>query len=181
VSVRSDVLLWAQRIVAKKDAAPHVLLEINDDCGIDDAQAAFHRLARMAHPDLHRSSLEAAELDLVTTAYSRITAAYQEFRSQRMQTTRMQPIHDTGQLPTINKEAGRPISEAPLPPRSASGAAGAMNSKALIYYRKAELCLRRGDLRGAVLQLKMAIAGDPASTFLRTALTEVMAEVGKTP
>jgi len=48
-----------------------------------------------------------------------------------------------------------------------------MSSKALIYYRKAELCLRRGDLKGAVLQLKMAIASDPQSTFLRSALAEV--------
>ena len=37
-----------------------------------------------------------------------------------------------------------------------------MNGKALIYYRKAEQSLRRGDLRGAMLQLKMAIAARPA-------------------
>ncbi|MDQ3368251.1 MAG: hypothetical protein M3680_22735, partial [Myxococcota bacterium] len=59
--------------------------------------------------------------------------------------------------------------------------AAAMSSKALIYYRKAELALRRGDLRGALLQLKMAIAADPQSTFLRSALSEVEAEVAKTP
>jgi Tfp pilus assembly protein PilF len=51
-----------------------------------------------------------------------------------------------------------------------------MTSKALIYYRKAELCLRRGDLAGATLQLKMAIGADPSSTLLRTALAEVEAE-----
>jgi Tfp pilus assembly protein PilF len=56
-----------------------------------------------------------------------------------------------------------------------------MSSRALLHYRKAELCLRRGDLRDAVLQLKMAIAADPQSTLLRTALAEVEVEVGKKP
>jgi hypothetical protein len=57
----------------------------------------------------------------------------------------------------------------------------AMTSRALVYYRKAELCLRRGELTGAVLQLKMAIASDPQSQCLRSALAEVEAEVGKKP
>jgi hypothetical protein len=56
-----------------------------------------------------------------------------------------------------------------------------MSSKALVYYRKAELSLKRGDLKGAVLQLKLAIAADPASGFLRTALAEVELEVRKGP
>ena len=60
-------------------------------------------------------------------------------------------------------------------------AAQAMSSKALVYYRKAELCLRRGDLPQAVLQLKMAIASDPQSAFLRSAMAEVDAEVRKKP
>ena len=29
MSVRTDVLLWAQRVIARKGAAPHVLLEIH--------------------------------------------------------------------------------------------------------------------------------------------------------
>ena len=56
-----------------------------------------------------------------------------------------------------------------------------MTSRALVYYRKAELALKRGDLKGAVLQLKMAVASDPQSAFLRTALVEVETEVRKGP
>ncbi|MGE3762508.1 MAG: hypothetical protein AB7L94_09655, partial [Kofleriaceae bacterium] len=59
------------------------------------------------------------------------------------------------------------------------GAMGPMNSKALIYYRKAEMCLRQGDLKTALLNMKMAIAGDPQSTFLRTALAEIESELAK--
>ena len=165
MSVRSEVLLWAQRLVARKDALPHQLLEIKPDAGLEDVQQAFHKIARMAHPDLHRSSLNPEELELVTTAYARVAGAYQEFRSHRMQK------RDTTVPPVMKREPGTTI-----PP---TGAAGTMTSKALVYYRKAELALRRGDLPGAILQLKMAIAADPLSTFLRTALTEVEAEVGK--
>jgi hypothetical protein len=130
--------------VARQGAPPHRLLEIDAGTGAEAAQDAFHKIARMAHPDLHRHSLTAEELELVTTAYARVTAAYQELR-----------------------DALRP------------GASGAMSPKALPYYRKAERCLRRGELGGAVLQLKLAIASDPQSAFLRSALAEVEAEVGK--
>lgn len=183
MSVRAEVLLWAQRIVAKKGAAPHVLLEIKPDAGIDDAQAAFHRIARMAHPDLHRTSLTPDELETVTLAYSRVAAAYQDFRTQRMQSARMRAIQDADAGVTVTRRIPKLITDPPpiQTPGQPTPASQAMSSKALVYYRKAELCLRRGDLKGAVLQLKMAIAADPQSTFLRSALAEVEVEVGKKP
>lgn len=174
MSVRSDVLLWAQRIVARKGAQPHQLLEINADDRLEVAQEAFHKIARVAHPDLHRNSLTEEELELVTTAYARVAAAYQDLRNLTMQTGRLPPLQADPPPPRPRTPLAGPIAQRlPLEPP------GAMSSKALIYYRKAELCLRRGDLKGAVLQLKMAIACDPQSALLRTALAEVEAEVGK--
>jgi len=172
VSAISDVLLWAMRVNGRKDAKPHQILDIKPDASIEDAQNAFHKIARIAHPDLHRTTLAPNDLENVTSAYARAAAAYQEFRTTRVQT-------------------GRPKSGTTPPPRSTSTPAGGaatvkpaattqMSSKALIYYRKAELALRRGDLKGGILQLKMAIAADPQSTFLRTALAEVEAEIAKT-
>jgi hypothetical protein len=167
VSVRSEVLLWAQRIIAKgTKAKPHELLELAPDAGLDEAQEAFHKIARKAHPDLHRATLTPEEIESITLAYARVAGAYQEFRSQRVQTRSMKPLGGQATPPEGAKQAG---------------AAGEMSSKALVYYRKAELALRRGDLRGAVLQLKMAIAADPQSQFLKRALTEVESEVGKKP
>jgi len=68
-----------------------------------------------------------------------------------------------------------------LPPAGPVNPTQAMSSRALIYYRKAELSLRRGELTTAVLQLKMAIASDPQSAFLRSALSEVETELAKKP
>jgi hypothetical protein len=199
VSLRTDVLLWAQRIVAaKRDTPAHILLEVTATAGIEDAQEAFHKVARMAHPDLHRTTLSPEELEMVTTAYSRVAGAYQEFRGQRIQTTRMRAIKDEPSAPLPKRQSGTipaqgrvttppgaipridPAATAGVAPSGGpTSAAGAMNSKALIYYRKAELSLRRGDLKTAVLQIKMAIAGDPQSTFLRSALIEIEAELAK--
>jgi len=171
VSSRSEVLLWAQRIVAmKKTVQPYQFLGIKDGVGLDLAQEAFHKIARMAHPDLHRNGLDADELELVTRAYSLVANAYQLYRSHIMATDRTKPVEK-------NEDGTVPAS--PSGTVAATGVAGAMSSRALVYYRKAELCLKRGDLRGAALQLKMAIGTDPASTFLRTALHEVETEVRK--
>ena len=181
-SALSQVMMWAVRVSSRKDAAPHVVLDIKPDATLDEAQAAFHKIARIAHPDLHRTTLGPEDLETVTSAYARAAAAYQEFRSHRMSTAR---------LKQQAKPDGSPSTPAAAPPRPAANpaptatgsapAANQMSSKALIYYRKAELALRRGDLKGAILQLKMAIAADPQSSFLRTALAEVEAEVAKTP
>jgi hypothetical protein len=85
------------------------------------------------------------------------------------------------QTTTVIPTSPSPHKAVPLPDAIPINPVQAMSSKALIHYRKAELCLRRGELTTAVLQLKMAIASDPQSPFLRTALAEVQAEVGKKP
>jgi hypothetical protein len=189
MSARADVLLWAQRVLGRRGATACQILELAPGAGPQAAQEAFHKIARMAHPDLHRGQLTAEELEQVTTAYARAAAAYQELRGPRG-TSRIgaeaqidpvrEPAPARGQTtrsipasPPPHKAVAGPAADEPL------GPAQAMNAKALIHYRKAELCLRRGDLTGAVLQLKMAIASDPQSQFLRSALAEVAAEVAE--
>ncbi|MBA3818248.1 MAG: hypothetical protein H0X17_05105, partial [Deltaproteobacteria bacterium] len=96
MTARSDVLLWARRVAGRQDATAHVLLELPAAATLEDAQEAFHKIARLAHPDLHRTTLDPPELELVTLAYSRVAGAYQEFRTQRMQTTRIPRLRVDG-------------------------------------------------------------------------------------
>lgn len=177
MSALTEVLLWAMRVNGKKDARCHAILEIKPDASLDDAQAAFHKIARMAHPDLHRTTLSPEDLEKVTTAYARAAAAYQEFRTQ---TSRLRVIPGEPAAKGGDPARGAQATPTKGAPVASNPAASQMSSKALIYYRKAELSLRRGDLKGAILQLKMAIAADPQSSFLRSALAEVEAEVSKT-
>jgi hypothetical protein len=190
MSARAELLLWAQRVLGRKGSTAHQILEIAPGAGLDVAQEAFHRIARMAHPDLHRRTLPPDDLELVTTAYARAAAAYQEIRGARG-TTQIRPVR-APDAPAAKVATTTVIPTSPSPHKAVAidDAAGPsqpaqpsqmMNGKALVYYRKAELALRRGELSGAVLQLKMAIASDPQSAFLRTALAEVEAEVMKKP
>ena len=273
MSLRANVLLWAQRVHARRGSQPHVLLEISESATPEQVQEAFHKIARTAHPDLHRTVLDPEELELVTSAYAAVAAAYQQMRSAVMQTTRLRAIKPdaldklgaTGDPRSITPPDSRPVTppsgsrtatatppsgahtvqpRAGSEPRSARPRAGtdsgvrsmphrprpragtgadepqdgpkpagvsatgsrppgslpqpavpitpsgaaptqnaaqAMSPKALLYYRKAEMCLKRGDLKGAILQLKLACATDPSSVFLRTALAEVETEVRKNP
>jgi hypothetical protein len=186
MSARTDVLLWAQRVLARKTATAYQILEVAAGSTMEAAQEAFHKIARLAHPDLHRTTLSPDELELVTQAYSRAAAAYQEIRVQKRTTTKMIPLQRPAdptkvQQTTVIPTSPSPNKAVPMPDAQPINPVQAMTSKALIYYRKAELCLRRGELTGAVLQLKMAIASDPQSPFLRSALAEVQAEVTKKP
>jgi hypothetical protein len=187
MSIRTDVLLWAQRVVGRKGATAHQILEIPPDAGLDVAQEAFHKIARMAHPDLHRTALSADELELVTTAYARAAAAYHGFRAGKKSTSRIRPIREPGSEPSRAVPTTEVIPTSASPNKAVAvddpgpTSATAMSSKALVYYRRAELSLRRGQLTEAVLQLKMAIASDPQSALLRSALVEVETEVRKKP
>lgn len=209
MSVRTDVLLWAQRVMARKTAPPYQILEIAPNADLDTAQDAFHKIAKLAHPDLHRTTLTEEELEQVTAAYSRAAAAYQEVRKHKTPSGKIQALKSetptgkiqalkaeastspTGKMRALKPEASAASPTAPpankkatstVPPLNdeiAVNPAHAMTGKALIHYRKAELCLRRGELTTALLQLKMAIACDPQSSFLRTALSEVEVELKK--
>jgi hypothetical protein len=186
----AEVLLWAQRIAMRKKPRPFELLELTPDCTLEQAQEAFHRIARMAHPDLYRTTLNADELERVTSAYALVAAAYQTIRSQRMRAGAIQRSNaKSGSQPVVssrdfNDEPPTPPPVVPppppmvdsRPPPAVTPAIAQMNPKAQLYYRKAELSLRRGDLSGAMLHLKMAIGADPSSTFLRAALLEVQTE-----
>lgn len=162
---KTELLAWARDILALGSTAPpHRLLRLRAGADATAASDAFMKLARVAHPDLHRNTLTETEFDQLVLAYSRVAGAYQELRTARTRGGTVQPP---------------PASTAPgtMPPPAGPQE---MNSRALVYFRKAELALSRGDLRGAILQLKMAIAADPQAAMLRGALAEVQAELDKT-
>lgn len=183
-STRAEVLLWAQRVIARKGSAAHLILELKPSSTVDEAQAAFYKIARIAHPDLHRNHMTPEELEMVTSAYSTAAGAYQEFRSQAASTQRMKSLKPEDLAAVNATPAGGPSPVAGPTSTPPSGIPMApvdkqMNPRALVYYRKAEIALRRGDFKGAILQIKMAIASDPSSAFLRSALAEVESELRK--
>lgn len=203
MSTRTEVMMWAQRVIARKNGPPHLLLEIREGATPSEAQDAFHKIARAAHPDLHRHGLSAEDLEMVTSAYAAVASAYMQVRSQAMTTQRMKPLkpEEVGGLGNAAPVGSAPHRPTPIPAGtgrtppagvpaapatgesltsvSPQAAAAAMSPKAIVYFRKAEGALKRGDFKSAVLQVKLAIAADPSSTFLRNALAEIDAELRK--
>jgi hypothetical protein len=175
----ASLMMWAQRVVKKRTAPAHEVLEIKPDASLEDAQVAFHKLARVAHPDLHRNSLPPDELEILNAAYAIAAGAYQTFRQQAQSTQRMKPLRAEEVATPAAAAADRVVPVTPSGAAPTANAAQSMNSKAIVYYRKAELALKRGDLRSSMLQIKLAIAADPHSGFLRSALAEVELELKK--
>jgi hypothetical protein len=169
MSTASSVMLWAQRIQLRRLAPAHQLLDIAPDATLEEAQLAFHKIARIAHPDLHRHGLSAEELESLTTAYAIVAGAYQTYRAQAA----IPGAAPAAQEPTPSAKIPAAPSSAPSYPPDPEQA---MSSKALHYYRKAEVARKRGDLKSAMLQIKLAIATDPVSAFLKAALAECDAE-----
>jgi hypothetical protein len=176
-SANASLMMWAQRVVGKRLAPAYDILDLKPGATVEQAQSAFHRLARLAHPDLHRNTLTADELELLTAAYAIVAGAYHSFRAQGPHASpsqRMIPIAKEGSGPIPV-----PVPISPSGAQPAPNATQSMSPKALGYYRKAELALKRGDLKSAMLQLKLAVSSDPGSGFLRSALAEVEQELKK--
>jgi hypothetical protein len=72
----SEVLVWARRWARRPEAADHELLEVTAAATLEIVRTAYHKLARFAHPDLHRAALDAAELEEVTETFARVSNAY---------------------------------------------------------------------------------------------------------
>ena len=176
----TSVLLWAQRIVAKRGAPPHQLLELRADATVQQAQDAFHKVARLAHPDLHRGSVSAEDLEVITTAYALVAGAYQAIREQppgaARTVTRDRLVASPAAAPGPPPEQA-PEPEQLAPPTLDADAAQSLCARAQANYKKAEVALQRGDYKGAALQLKLAISAEPGAAFLRTALAQVEAEL----
>ena len=66
-------------------------------------------------------------------------------------------------------QAARPAGAAPAGPR--------LGARALGFYRRAQAALRVGDVAGAILNLRMAVAAEPTSAYLRQALADAQAHL----
>ncbi|MBK7533889.1 MAG: DnaJ domain-containing protein [Myxococcales bacterium] len=227
----SEVLSWARRWARRPTATEHELLELARSATLDDVRAAYHKLARFAHPDLHRTAMTPAQLEDVTAAFARVSNAYAVLsgklrrEAKRAPANPGEPAPSGGHAPARPSTAtmapkqppARPSSTAPGPTSSSTGAASAsagpsaagaagalagpvraasttsspsrtgataplpigpanaMSPRALGHYRRAELAMLRGNSTEALLHLRMAIASDPQSSFLRAALAELEA------
>lgn len=159
---------------------------------------AFHRLADAAHPDRWRFELPAAELTRLVRAYSRVTLAYATLR-ERNAAERARRAAEPAPVPsrtiTLPRTQTSPLPPAPghaTPPRTSpprtsppgpavprtvtqqAGAAGVdATARADAYLAASEAALGAGDLAGAQLNLRLAVASAPGAAKYRQALADL--------
>jgi DnaJ-class molecular chaperone len=183
----SEVLIWARRWARRPEAPEHELLEVSAAATMETVRTAYRKLARFAHPDLHRAAVSAAELEEITRSFARVSNAYSVLSARLRQQAQPQlgapagapadPAAHAASRPgrqppsAVTERMARPASS--FGPSSSTGPATGLSSKAMLHYRRAERCLRRGELVEARLHLKLALATDPGSTLLRRTLEEL--------
>jgi curved DNA-binding protein CbpA len=145
-------------------------------------QEAFHARAAQLHPDLYRlmEPLTAADRERLQTIYGRMAQAYVTLRDPAEREAYERRIGSVAPAAAPPAAEAAPstatattTATAPAPP--ATGPAPALAGKALTHFRRAQTALRAGDIPAAVLNLKLALASQPDSAFLRDALREAQA------
>jgi curved DNA-binding protein CbpA len=186
-----ELVMWLQEVEPIADQRGKFdWLEIPPTASSTAIQDAYHKIARTRHPDLFRQ-LDPKLLDRLVRMYGRVTAAYadlkepekcaaylRELRGPKPQTIQPPMSAPAPVAPPVSPPRARETQPPPpaAQPRTRTGPmdpAAAMNPRALAFYRRAEGAQRTGDRAAALLQIKMAIAADPKSTFLRAALLEL--------
>jgi DnaJ-class molecular chaperone len=144
----------------------HVFLGVEESAAGDELRLAFHARAQLLHPDRFYD-LEDTELKgRIYAVYKRITEAYRvlgdpeqrrRYESQRGKATNV-----------VRLEAGDRGQAGPKRPEDAI-----TNPKAKKYFQLALDAERRGDVKGAKLNLQLALQMDPANPVLKERLEKL--------
>lgn len=177
-----DVMTWVMRLEATPNAKPHEILGIAETAGADEVQLAFYNAAKRAHPDRFRTVLSPPQMDRLTRAYSRVTEAY-GILTGRIRRSAVAPAPANASTaksrpgPASGSTTPAPAARRPATPTTPAELnaqlAQQMNNKALPYFRRAEVAFANDDAKAAGLQLRLAIAADPTSAYLRRVLQEL--------
>ncbi len=187
MSAAAAVMSWVMHVEANARAAPHELLGVPPTATPEAVQAAFYAVAKQSHPDRFRNLLTPPQLERLTRAYSRIADAYATLGGRvRRNAATATSIGAQGSSPGVASAPGampvfRAVKPATIPPPTSNNSgqtsetspATQMNAKALPYFRRAESAFATNDLTNARLQLRLAIAADPSSAYLRRVLAEL--------
>ncbi len=177
-----EVMTWVMRLEATPTASPHAILGVAATASADDIQLAFYNAAKKAHPDRFRAVLSAPQMDRLTRAYSRVTEAY-GIMTGRIRRSAVVPVPANASTGTPRpgpaSGSATPATPARRPATPTTPAeleaqlAQQMSNKALPYFRRAEVAFANDDAKVAGLQLRLAIAADPTSAYLRRVLHEL--------
>ena len=145
------------------------LLEVPGDAAPADIKQAYYAGARSFHPDVNRR-LDGGGLARCERISKRITEAYCVLRDPRRRSAydaQRASDDDSKRIPLSQARASHVKQESEE--RQGKTAQGRQ------FYQKAMQCQKRGDTRGTINHLQMAVTLEPDSQFFRQQLAEAKA------
>jgi curved DNA-binding protein CbpA len=136
--------------------AYHVFLGVDESCAGDDLRTAFHTRAADFHPDRFYADADAELRAKVYAVYKRITEAYRVLSDPETRRAYDEQRKE-GAVRYVPRERA---AAARRPEESLSPAAKR-------YWTMALDAERRGDLKGAKLNVQLALQLDPDSALLK--------------
>jgi curved DNA-binding protein CbpA len=160
--VNQDELDLLEALHGALESQPyHVFLGVDPECAGDELRSAFHQRAALFHPDRFHAVKDKELRAQVYAVYKRITEAYRVLgdpESRKM-------YEQQRAQGAIRLDRDRPA-----PPKRVEDA---LSPQAKKYWTMALDSERRGDLKGAKLNLQMALQLEPGSALLKEKLEKL--------
>lgn len=138
------------------------LLNLKPDAPFDDIRRAFHRMAMSMHPDRHRMNPDEELRDRLYAIYKRITEGYRVLTDDASRRDYDAGLA-RGELRLVKRER----------PRFARAEDAIKNANAKKFFRMAESCERKGDLKNARINYKFALDMEGENEQLTAKLAEL--------
>ena len=151
----------------------YTLLRVQDDASADAIRDAFHTFALKFHPDRFAGAPEekarrAAEI------FRRGAEGYRILLHPKMRSHYDKGLREGRLRLTAEDERRQEVQK-----RSISGGLGVRSHKARPFVTKAQMAVKKGDLKGARLNLKLALGHEPGNALLEARLADVERKLQK--
>lgn len=151
----------------------YTLLKVADDATVDTIRAAFHTFALRYHPDRFAAAPPAKQ-QRAAAIYRRGAEGYRVLLDPGMRRKYDQLLASGRVRLTAEDERAEEVSR-----RSNTGGIGVRSARARPFVTKASMAMKKGDLKAAKLNLRLAIQHEPGNPLLEARLAEVERRLGK--
>jgi len=146
------------------DLSYYELLGVDPRAGVDELRLAFHSFARRYHPDNHTDDPDRHRR--ATTIFRRGTEAYRVLIDRELRSAYDRDLRKG--IKRLRSGVER---------RQGSRVPKALGARARPFFAAAERAQRAGDLREALLQIRIALQHEPDNERLEAKLEELEARV----
>src|SRR6266545_1142201 len=165
--IRAAIEQFVDRAYAAMDQTDYYrVLGMSSAAGEQEIRDAYYKLAARLHPDIHGDGLDPNFRRKLTTVFSRVVEAYRV-------------LSDPGRRreydATLAAGAMRMAPGTKLKPRQEEHV---VDPHARRFYHLAQQALDSGDVRSAVMNLRIALSAEPDSPILREALARAEGLLG---